>query len=362
MNPLRVIQRSGRFIVLTVQKLLFMMAETIRNILVFCENWLLGSKKAKHGLSVARMAFGVAGIGILLSNWSTRLYSMGPGSMWNGEWAAPSSAFPEIWLFSTFRTVMPSATLFTLMYILLLVLAILVTVGWRFKLVLPVYFVLWVSFIESQDQLGDQGDNMYRIALLLLVFADATQVWSLDSRRRTKNTQQTSEPWVVRVWRGERIFEKNPAYSNLFNNLVLVALTAQVCFVYASGALYKAAGTPWQDGTAVYAPLQTIQFGTWPGLSELATTFGWTVAIATWGSVILQMLFPMMLLTHPTRVIALVGIMAFHLGIAVLMGLPWFSLTLIAVDFIFITEKSWNKMIFGATNLWKKSLQPVQTF
>ena len=38
--------------------------------------------------------------------------------------------------------------------------------------------------------------------------------------------------------------------------------------------------------------------------------------------------------------IALVGILSFHLGIALLMGLPWFSLTMIAVDAIFIKDRS----------------------
>lgn len=354
------IPRAVRFAFLVAKKGLTLFKNTAGRLLAYGENWLLNSKKAIHGLAVTRIAFGIVGIGILLSNWSTRLYGMGPGSMWNGEWAAPGSEFPSMWIFSMFRTVMPNAGLYTLMYIVLFILAVLVTLGWRFKLVLPVYFVLWVSFIESQDQLGDQGDNMYRIALFFLLFADATQVWSLDSRRRTKLAGTYTGPVLWQLWKGRTLFASAPAYSNLFHNLVLVALTAQVCFVYASGALYKAGGTPWQDGTAVYAPLQTVQFGTWPELSTLITSAGWMVAVATLGSVILQMLFPMMLLTHPTRVLALIGILAFHLGIAVAMGLPWFSLTLVAIDFIFITEKSWAKVINTAKSLWSSASPSMQ--
>lgn len=350
-GALSLAQRVGRFAAALAASLWKLLLDTGRRIAVFCENWLLDGKKAPHGLAVTRIMFGIAGLGILGSNWSTRLYAFGPGSLWNGQWAAPSSDFPQIWLFSVFRTVMPNAAAYTAMYLLVAVLAVMFTLGWRFKLVLPIYFVLWVSLIEAQDLLGDQGDNMYRIALILLFFADPCQRWALDARRRRKAAERGGS-WLAQTWRGRPLLADKPEYQSLFHNLSLVALTAQVCFVYASGALYKAGGAPWSGGEAIYDPLHTVQFGTWPALSELVTAWGPSVTIAAWGSIILQMCFPMMLLTHPTRVVALIGIMGFHLGIALLMGLPWFSLTMIAIDFVFITEKTWTKAISTVRGAW----------
>lgn len=353
---LAILRRVWRFLGYALAWAWGIIKESAIKVLAFCEHWLLDGKHAPHGLAVTRIMFGIAGLGILLSNWSTRLYSFGPGSLWNGQWASPTSDFPDIWLFSVFRTVMPNAAAYTAMYLLVMLLAVLFTLGWRFKLVLPIYFVLWVSLIEAQDALGDQGDNMYRIALILLFFADPCQRWSLDTRRRARAAQLPAKtPWLVRVWKGEPLLERFPGYSSLFHNLALVALTAQVCFVYASGALYKAGGAPWSGGWATYDPLMTVQFGTWPELSELATTWGPTVTIAAWGSIILQMCFPAMLLHHVTRVIALIGIMGFHLGIALLMGLPWFSLTMIAIDFIFITEKTWSRARTGLRSSWARA-------
>lgn len=244
--------------------------DTVLRVAAFCEHWLLDGAKAPHGLAVTRIMFGVAGVGLLLSNWSTRLYAFGPGSLWNGEYVAPGSDFPRLWLFSLFRTASANAAAYTAAYVLVLVVAILFTLGWRFKLVLPVYLVLWISFIEANDMLGDQGDNMYRIALILLLFADPVRVWSLDARRRRKVSearkvtqgvgQKKPMPWLARKWAGEPLLSALPEYRSLFNNLALVALTAQVCFVYVSGALYKAGGVPWQEGWAVYDPLHTVQF------------------------------------------------------------------------------------------------------
>ncbi|MDN3310079.1 HTTM domain-containing protein [Microbacterium oryzae] len=322
--------RAPRAMARLLVELWRIVAGAVRGVWLFGESWLLDSKKSLYGIAVTRILLGLTGIGLLLTNFSSRLYTFGSGSAWNGEAAEPVSEFPKIWLFSWFDRVRLDDTLFTVLYLVLLALAVLFTIGWRFKVVLPVYFVLWISFIEMNDAVGDQGDNMYRIVLLLLFFADPAARWSLDARRRARNGDRTILPREI---------------STLLHNLALVALTAQVCFVYASGGLYKAGGEPWSGGYAVYAPLMTERFGTWPVLSDLVTAWGPAVTIASWGSIILQIAFPFMLLSRPTRIIALFGIMSFHIGIGVLMGLPWFSLAMIGIDFIFIRDRTWRRAL-----------------
>ncbi|HLS49783.1 MAG TPA: hypothetical protein VK024_07285, partial [Actinomycetaceae bacterium] len=50
-------------------------------------------------------------------------------------------------------------------------------------------------------------------------------------------------------------------------------------------------------------------------------------------------------LLHPvTRRIALLGVVAMHVGIAVLMGLPWFSLAMIAFDGIFVSTRTYEAL------------------
>lgn len=311
------------------------------------ERWLFESKHALYGLSVTRMLFGITALGLLASNFSTRLYTFGSGSAWNGELAQPVSDFPKIWVFRAFHAAAGNDVMYTVLYLLLAAVAVLFTLGWRFRIVHPLFFCLWVGFIEANDMVGDQGDNMFRIALLLLFFADPAARWSLDARRRAK--------------KGEWFAAGSPPaqVGTVLHNLVLVALAAQVFFVYGSGALYKAAGTPWAEGYAIYNPLQTARFGTWPVLSDLVTAWGPAVTVLTWGSLLLQVAFPLMLLVRPTRLIALVGILSFHIGIAVLMGLPWFSLTMIAIDAIFIRDRSWAGVHAGVVQRWRDSAQPA---
>ncbi|MGO1973801.1 MAG: HTTM domain-containing protein [Propionibacteriaceae bacterium] len=318
----------------------------------FIESWLLDAKHARYGLAVTRILLALTGIGLLLANFRTRLYIFGSGSAWNGEAAEPISDFPQIWIFSLFHRIALDDVAFTLAYLALLVLAVLVGLGWHTKLVLPVYFVGWVGFIEMNDSVGDQGDNMYRIVLFSLLFADTAGRWSLDARRRARHAGRPG-PWLLRVWRGEPCV---PTWlTNLAHNLVLVAVACHVCFVYASGALYKAGGTPWQQGYAIYNPLMTQRFGPWPELNELITAWAPMVTAVSWSSIILQLCFPMMLLRRPTRVIALFGILSFHIGIAVLMGLPWFSLAMVAIDSIFIRDVTWRYVTTSLGQWWRQA-------
>ncbi|MGC2939571.1 MULTISPECIES: HTTM domain-containing protein [unclassified Brevibacterium] len=308
------------------------------------EEMLTGRYHATYGLAVTRILIGFTGLGLILTNFSARHYAFGVGSAWNGEIAEPKSDFPTIWLFSLFHQAVTTPPLFTAMIIGLALLAIVIILGWRTRIVLPVYLVLWVSFIELNDGAGDQGDNAYRMFMIAMLFADTTRRWSLDARRRARNPEFPDNDGGQ--WRWALI---------MANNLAIVVLAFQVCAIYMSGGLYKAGGSAWQHGFAVYNPLHTQQFGTWPVLSDLMTAWGPMVVAISWGSILFQCAFPFMLFNRYTRIIALLGILSFHLGIALLMGLPWFSLTMIAVDAIFIRDRSFAKLSAYLRHWWASS-------
>jgi hypothetical protein len=301
------------------------------------EGWLLDSKKATYGVAVARIGLSAAALGLLASNFSTRLYTWGAGGAWSGDIANPRSDFPHIWFLSAFQAVRENAVAFTALYLFVGVLAVLVMIGYRTRIVMPVFLILWVSLVDLQGMIGDQGDNMFRIAFIALFFTDLGKRWSLDARRRADATEDGA--LLVRAWKGSRIL---PAWmTNLSHNLAVIALACQICMVYVSGALYKAGGVSWQSGYAIYAPLHTQRFGPWPELSTLVTTWGPLVALLSVGSVFFQVIFAGALLNKWTRRMVLIAMLSFHAGIGLLLGLPWFSLTMVAVDAIFVRDVTW---------------------
>lgn len=301
------------------------------------ESWLLDGKRAGYGLAVARILLGVMMLGMLATNFSTRLYVFGAGAAWTGELDYPTSDFSKM---GGVAAVANNDVALTVVYLLLAVCVVLFIIGYRTRLVMVPLFIMWVGLIEIDTYVNDQSDNLSRIALILMMFAAPSEHLSLDARRRKRT--QPSKNVIVSWWRFQQVL---PGWlTSLLHNLAIVALATQLFFVYVSGAFYKAGGAPWSGGTAIYDPIHVKQFGPWPELSDLVTAWGPGVAIATYLTLLVQVSFPLLLLRRGTRIFGLVTILAFHIGIAVLMGLPWFSLSMIALDSIFIRDGTWSSI------------------
>ncbi|MCX4534043.1 HTTM domain-containing protein [Streptomyces sp. NBC_00841] len=124
--------------------------------------------------------------------------------------------------------------------------------------------------------------------------------------------------------------------ANLAHNATLVVIMAEVCLIYATAGWYKIQGSRWQDGTALYYPLKLDYFTPWPALSDLLASNGVMVMVLTYGTVIVQVAFPFTLFNRRVKNVLLVAMMCEHAGIALLLGLPFFSMAMIAADSVFL--------------------------
>ncbi|MFC5338147.1 HTTM domain-containing protein [Leucobacter denitrificans] len=329
-------------------------SRSLRHVLELSEGWLVDSKKALYGLAVARILLGAMIIGFALSNFSTIRYTFGPGAAWTGQLLYPTSSFATIFPFNIVNAAAHTDWGITLVTCGLIVCAFFFMIGYRTRIIMIPLFVLWVGFMSINTYVQDQSDNLTRMSFIYLFFTALSDRWSLDARRREKFANHNGAK-AKQLWRFQQVL---PApFTNLLHNLAVAILICQLCFVYASGGLFKAGGAPWQNGTAVYDPIQTERFGTWPVLSDLATAWGPGVAIATIGTVLVQATFPFLMLNRFTRIFAIIVILFFHIGIGILMGLPWFSLSMVALDAIFIRDRSWKKVAMLVRTAFKRELQ-----
>ncbi|MEU0087271.1 HTTM domain-containing protein [Streptomyces sp. NPDC006274] len=124
--------------------------------------------------------------------------------------------------------------------------------------------------------------------------------------------------------------------ANLTHNAALAVIMAEVCLIYATAGWYKIQGSRWQDGTALYYPLKLDYFTPWPEISGILASGGVMVMLLTYGTVIVQVAFPFTLFNRRVKNILLVVMMLEHAAIAVLLGLPFFSLAMIAADAVFL--------------------------
>ncbi|MFF9849308.1 HTTM domain-containing protein [Streptomyces litmocidini] len=337
---------------------------------------------APYQSAIIRIGFSLTWLLFLLRELPHRHQLYGPDGPWSWELAqrliADNRAFTVL-LWSDGRI------WFEVVYGLAVVSAALLLVGWRTRAVSVVFMVGVLSLLNRSVFVGDGGDNVLHIVSIYLVFTRCGRVWSLDARRaaREDRAARAGEParrdvvgpllWVVLggfllaatwfsdvsgewwvpvllwvLWLGNglwwlvcRIAPGEPrtlldVLANLAHNAVLVVIMAEVCLIYATAGWYKIQGSRWQEGTALFYPLHLDYFSPWPALSELLGSSGIMVMLLSYGTVIVQVAFPFTLFNRRVKNVLLVAMMLEHAGIAVLLGLPVFSLAMISADAVFL--------------------------
>ncbi|MEU7720268.1 HTTM domain-containing protein [Streptomyces tibetensis] len=274
---------------------------------------------------------------------------------------------------------------FEIVYALAVLTSALLMLGWRTRTMSVLFMVGVLSLQNRSVFMGDGGDNVLHLMSIYLVFTRCAQVWSLDAGRAARSraarargervTDRTGPVlwgalglvlvavtlagrvqgdwlipallwtvWVVQgLWWlvGRRARTGEPrimldVVANIVHNGALLVIMAEACLIYATAGWYKIQGSRWQDGTAVYYPLHLEYFSPWPGLADLLSASGTMVMLVTYGTVLVQVAFPFTLFNRRVKNVLLAVMMTEHAVIAVVLGLPFFSLAMIAADAVFL--------------------------
>ncbi|WP_445042755.1 HTTM domain-containing protein [Streptomyces sp. SAS_272] len=274
---------------------------------------------------------------------------------------------------------------FEAVYALALVSGALLLLGWRTRAMSVLFMVGVLSLQNRSVFMGDGGDNVLHLMSIYLMFMRCGQVWSLDARRARREQEARARgeritdrvgpvlwaasgavlvtvsvadrfhsEWTIpallwAAWAAQGLWwaagrmRKSPqprilldVIGNVLHNGALAVIMVEACLIYATAGWYKIQGSRWQDGTAAYYPLHLDYFSPWPALADLLTASGTMVLLATYGTVIVQVAFPFTLFNRRLKNVLLALMMAEHAVIAVLLGLPFFSLAMIATDSVFL--------------------------
>ncbi|HEX5568313.1 MAG TPA: HTTM domain-containing protein [Streptomyces sp.] len=269
---------------------------------------------------------------------------------------------------------------FETVYGLTIVAAFAVLVGWRTR-TMSVLLLIGVLSLENRNTLvGDGGDNIIRIMVIYLVFTRCAQVWALDARRARRQGKrpveersdrtgvvlwsaagllllwafgpQTSWGWPLFFWTlwavhglwyaANHWFPRHEARALLddcaamVHNCAMLVIAAQVCLIYATAGWYKIQGARWQDGSALHYVLHLDYFTPWPWLSGLLAANVFVVLVLTYLTVVVQVAFPFTLFNRRVKNALVTVMVAEHLGIAVLLGIPFLSLVMVVCDVMFL--------------------------
>lgn len=305
--------------------------------------WLTLGKRSTYGLAVTRVILGFIVASQLIVNWSDRHYTWGDGAQWT-EQVRSAKTWPAF--LGLFRQL--GGVGFDLVYFVTIVFGVLMMLGFYTRASTLMTLFLWMSLYVANPFVGSGGDAVLRMVMLYLCFTDAGQRWSLDARLRARRGEVRP---LLPSW-----------FSATLHNLATILIIHQVVMVYVGSALWKVQSPVWKGGTAVYYPLQTDAYSPWHDLLQPIYSFAPIISGATYMAIFVQLFFPVLLIYRPTRFVGLILITGMHLGIGIFMGILYFSLVMIAVDMILVSDKSWVRALdlLKSRLRWRKSLPEQQ--
>ncbi|MGW1025509.1 HTTM domain-containing protein [Streptomyces sp. NPDC002577] len=342
--------------------------------------------------AVIRIGFSATWLLFLLRELPNRRELYGPDGPWDWDMAQQLTASNH-----AFTALMwsDSGLWFETVYVLAMLSSALLLVGWRTRTMSVLFMVGVLSLQNRSIFMGDGGDNVIHLMSVYLVLTRCGQVWSLDARRlrrsqaaRARGARSGDDEtgslrdeghdrvgpvlwwvlglalcvvtlmgelrwgWLLVFWGlwavhglwwavGRRAPGGEPrllldVVANLVHNAALLVIMAEACLIYATAGWYKVQGSRWQDGTAVYYPLRLEYFSPWPALSDALAAHGTLVMLMTYGTVAVQVAFPFTLFNRRVKNVLLAAMMCEHTVIAVVLGLPFFSLAMITADAVFL--------------------------
>jgi hypothetical protein len=177
----------------------------------------------------------------------------------------------------------------------------------------------------------NSGDRLFMIQVALASVAPLGVRWSLGAwwTARRSSTNTAYKPFVStppRAW-PSRLGER------------LVAL--QIGYVYLSSALAKLTQERWRNGWMLRDVLASPVFAERPIWLD-----SWPlVASLTYGTLLLELAFPLLVWSRRARPWVLACGVAFHLGIELTMAIPIFSSVMIASYAAFLTDEESERLV-----------------
>ncbi|MFI5425640.1 HTTM domain-containing protein [Aeromicrobium sp. UC242_57] len=235
--------------------------------------WLSEDKHSTYGLAVTRMILGFIVASQLVVNWFDRSYTWGEGARWT-EPVASSKSWPSF--LGLYEQLGPVG--FDVAYLLTIVFATLMMMGYRTRASMVLTLVLWMSLYVANPFVGSGGDAVLRMVLLYLCFTDSGQRWSVDARLRRRRGEIRP---LVPSW-----------LSATVHNLAMILIIHQVVMVYVASAFWKLQSPVWKDGSAVYYPLQTDAYSPWHDWLQPIYANGVVISGATYLAIVVQLVLP----------------------------------------------------------------------
>lgn len=178
--------------------------------------------------------------------------------------------------------------------------------GYRTRLATALALVPFFLLEQRLPEMGDGGDNVAQLVLVYMLFL--------------RPAGRPAARGSLGVWA---------------HNVAVLAIALQVFVLYVTSGMMKAYGEHWHHGVAMYYVSQVE----WFSLPAMRAAFRnpLVVTLATYVPMFYQIMFPLAMASRVKLPWLFFGV-AFHLGVAVFMGLVTFSTVMIGLELFLISD------------------------
>lgn len=268
-------------------------------------------------LGLIRILFGA-----LINGWTVALAGDLP-EFFGPKGIAPGPA-PDPYLSSVFW-IWPDDRAVFAGWLVLLISAVAMTVGWHTRIASMAVCVLVLSFQHRNPGIFNSGDVLIRIEALYLALAPCGAALSLDQRRRTGTfwSAQVRAPWAIRL------------------------MQCQLCIVYLASVRAKTSGTFWPDGTAVSYALRLHDMLIVP-VPQWIIQNALLMNLATWGTLALELALGTLVWNRRLRPWLLGLGVLMHTSIAFTMSVGFFTPAILVLYCAFLPPDAVRRLAGAA--------------
>jgi len=199
------------------------------------------------------------------------------------------------------------------------------TVGWKTRWAKWMVLIGHTSLAYSNPLITYGVDSIVSSALPLLCIAPIGEHLSLDAVARQRRTNRAS------------LDEQPGASVSSRTTTALRLLQIQMVVFFIFSASSKLAGDFWWSGDAIWVALINPEFTNIP-IAWLAENY-LVVNALTYGTLLIEISYVFLIWQKASRPYLLAGAILLHLGIAVTMGLYFFSAVMIACHLCFVRRE-----------------------
>jgi hypothetical protein len=217
-------------------------------------------------------------------------------------------------------------------WILLLLAAVSLLVGWHSRLAAVLVWVLFLSFIRRNPSVFNYGDLVIAITALILALSACGAALSLDQRRRTGRfwSAEHRARWPVRL------------------------MQVELSLIYLFSAQTKLLSDAWNDGSAVSFPWRTFHDWAIVPVPPWIAENPFLVNVATWGTMALEFALALLVWNRRLRYWVLAAGVVMHVLIWLNLSVWFFGLAMFVLYLAWVPWETVRDMPDWLKGAWSR--------